>query len=61
MSRAVRSKPSTQPQPASLIPKGTIAPLVCIAAVLGIGAGTATVWTCDLTHRYIEINADYRS
>ena len=28
---------------------------------LGIGGGSATVWTCDLTHRYIEINADYRS
>jgi len=28
---------------------------------LGIGTGAATVWTCDLTHRYIEINADYRS
>jgi glutamate N-acetyltransferase/amino-acid N-acetyltransferase len=28
---------------------------------LGIGDGRATVWTCDLTHRYIEINADYRS
>ncbi|MFO1141464.1 MAG: bifunctional glutamate N-acetyltransferase/amino-acid acetyltransferase ArgJ [Amaricoccus sp.] len=28
---------------------------------LGIGGGAATVWTCDLTHRYIEINADYRS
>ena len=28
---------------------------------LGIGGGEATVWTCDLTHRYIEINADYRS
>lgn len=28
---------------------------------LGIGAGIATVWTCDLTHGYIEINADYRS
>ena len=28
---------------------------------LGIGAGQATVWTCDLTHSYIEINADYRS
>ncbi|KAF0676366.1 bifunctional glutamate N-acetyltransferase/amino-acid acetyltransferase ArgJ [Profundibacterium mesophilum] len=28
---------------------------------LGLGSGTATVWTCDLTHRYIEINADYRS
>ncbi len=28
---------------------------------LGLGAGVATIWTCDLTHRYIEINADYRS
>jgi glutamate N-acetyltransferase/amino-acid N-acetyltransferase len=32
-----------------------------IAADLGLADGTATVWTCDLTHRYIEINADYRS
>ena len=28
---------------------------------IGVGKGKATVWTCDLTHRYIEINADYRS
>ena len=28
---------------------------------LGIGQGRATVWTCDLTHGYISINADYRS
>ncbi len=28
---------------------------------LGIGTGSAKVWTCDLTDRYIEINADYRS
>ena len=28
---------------------------------LGIGDGCATVWTCDLTHGYIEINADYRT
>ena len=28
---------------------------------LGIGSGAATVWTCDLTHGYISINADYRS
>nr|WP_174820358.1 bifunctional glutamate N-acetyltransferase/amino-acid acetyltransferase ArgJ [Ruegeria arenilitoris] len=32
-----------------------------IAVDLGLGAGKATVWTCDLTHGYIEINADYRS
>lgn len=28
---------------------------------LGIGSGKSTVWTCDLTHGYISINADYRS
>ena len=32
-----------------------------IAVDLGIGKGARTVWTCDLTHRYIDINADYRS
>ncbi len=32
-----------------------------IGVDLGIGEGRATVWTCDLTHRYIDINADYRS
>ena len=32
-----------------------------IAVDLGLGDGTATVWTCDLTHGYIAINADYRS
>ena len=28
---------------------------------VGVGAGSATVWTCDLTHAYIDINAGYRS
>ena len=28
---------------------------------LGLGKGEARVWTCDLTHGYISINADYRS
>lgn len=32
-----------------------------IAIDLGLGSGRATVWTCDLTHGYISINADYRS
>jgi glutamate N-acetyltransferase/amino-acid N-acetyltransferase len=32
-----------------------------ITVDLGLGEGVATVWTCDLTHGYIEINADYRS
>lgn len=34
---------------------------ILIAVDLGIGNGKSTVWTCDLTHGYIEINADYRS
>ena len=28
---------------------------------LGLGRGAATVWTCDLTHGYIDINGSYRS
>ena len=31
------------------------------ASTSALGAGKATVWTCDLTHDYISINADYRS
>ena len=34
---------------------------VSIEVDLGLGEGMATVWTCDLTHGYISINADYRS
>lgn len=32
-----------------------------ITVDLGLGQGSSTVWTCDLTHQYISINADYRS
>ena len=32
-----------------------------IAVDLGIGKGVARVWTCDLTHGYIDINGSYRS
>ncbi len=32
-----------------------------VSADLGLGNGRALVWTCDLTHGYISINADYRS
>lgn len=32
-----------------------------IAVDVGIARGQSTVWTCDLTHEYITINADYRS
>jgi glutamate N-acetyltransferase/amino-acid N-acetyltransferase len=34
---------------------------VSIEVDIGLGDGRATVWTCDLTHGYISINADYRS
>ncbi len=34
---------------------------ISIEVDLGLDEGRATVWTCDLTHGYISINADYRS
>lgn len=34
---------------------------ITIRVVLGRGAAQATVWTCDLSHDYVSINADYRS
>ena len=36
-------------------------PSIDIDISVGSGQGTARVWTCDLTHGYISINADYRS
>jgi glutamate N-acetyltransferase/amino-acid N-acetyltransferase len=34
---------------------------IAIAVDLGIGAGRGSVWTCDLSHEYVRINADYRT
>ena len=34
---------------------------ILIEVDLRLGSGEATIWTCDLTHGYIDINADYRS
>ena len=34
---------------------------IVIEADVGVAKGKATVWTCDLTHRYIDINGSYRS
>ena len=34
---------------------------ILIEAHVGVGTGKARVWTCDLTHRYIDINGSYRS
>ncbi|PWH15703.1 MAG: ornithine acetyltransferase [Ardenticatenia bacterium] len=36
-------------------------PEVAIRLDLGLGSGTATVWTCDLSYKYIEINAEYHT
>ena len=36
-------------------------PEIVIRVDVGISGGHATVWTCDLTHDYVTINADYRS
>ena len=36
-------------------------PEVLIDVEVGIGDGRSTIWTCDLTHGYIDINASYRS
>ena len=34
---------------------------ITIRVVLNRGAATTTIWTCDLSHQYVSINADYRS
>ena len=34
---------------------------IVIEAAVGVGRARSTVWTCDLTHRYIDINGSYRS
>jgi len=36
-------------------------PEVAIRVELGLGSGAATVWTCDLSYKYIEINAEYHT
>jgi glutamate N-acetyltransferase/amino-acid N-acetyltransferase len=32
-----------------------------VRVALGRGGAATTVWTCDLSHEYVSINADYRS
>ena len=36
-------------------------PEITVRVSLGRGAASETVWTCDLSHEYVSINADYRS
>jgi glutamate N-acetyltransferase / amino-acid N-acetyltransferase len=37
------------------------APEIAVRVALGRGGASSTVWTCDLSHDYVSINADYRS
>lgn len=34
---------------------------ITVRVQLGRGSASSTVWTCDLSHEYVSINADYRS
>jgi glutamate N-acetyltransferase/amino-acid N-acetyltransferase len=34
---------------------------IAVRVHLGRGSARATVWTCDFSHDYVSINADYRS
>jgi glutamate N-acetyltransferase/amino-acid N-acetyltransferase len=34
---------------------------ITVRVDLGRGSAEATLWTCDLSHDYVSINADYRS
>ncbi len=36
-------------------------PEIAVSVVLGLGEGCATVWTCDLSHAYVDINGHYRT
>ena len=50
--------PSYREQRGAAYMKG---PEIAITVDVGVGKEAATIWTCDLTHDYIAINADYRS
>ena len=50
--------PAYSEKEASLYMKGSH---IVIKADIGLGNGRATIWSCDLTKEYVEINGDYRS
>ena len=53
-----------QPHPEYTEARGKAAfesPEICIEVDLNLGSGSSTVWTSDLSHEYVTINADYRS
>ena len=63
-----RDESPLHPPRFALIAEAAIALLLAIAATvalvrIGLGRGTAseTAWTCDFSHEYVTINADYRS
>ena len=58
VARAGERAPDYREEAASAIMRGDE---ITILVDIGLGDGDATVWTCDLTHGYIAINADYRS
>jgi len=37
------------------------APEITVRLDLGLGGASATIWTCDLTHEYVTINAEYHT
>ena len=43
------------------IAKHMTSQMIDLSIIVGEGTGVARIWTCDLTHGYISINADYRS
>ena len=61
MSHDAAENPSLAPELVDAVAAHLEGREVRIALDLGMGDGRATVWTCDLTHGYIAINADYRS
>ena len=58
VARGARQAPGYSEKKAARHMRG---PEIDIAIDLAVGGGAATVWSCDLTHRYIDINANYRS
>ena len=60
-SSAPRAAGSARGTPKSGRPSTLRGDEVRLRADIGVGNGRNTIWTCDLTHAYIDINAGYRS
>ncbi len=57
----VYSKGEPRPENEELAGAELKKPDVIISIKLDLGSGSSRIWTCDLTHGYIEINADYHT